>query len=147
MELRQYFFIILTALLVLCGCTTTRYVTVPEVHTDTVRITKVQRDSIFLHDSIHVVERQQGDTLLVEVERWHTRYQEVLRIDTAYIARRDSVGVPYPVVQKVPAELNWWQQARLHLANIVLYALAVLAGWWLLKKRAWWLAFFGRRSY
>lgn len=44
------------------------------------------------------------------------------------------------VVEKpVPADLSWWQQARLWLANLVLIALAVLAGVWLVRKRAWWL--------
>ena len=34
------------------GCSTTKYVTVPEVHHDTVRVTQQQRDSIYLHDLI-----------------------------------------------------------------------------------------------
>jgi hypothetical protein len=42
---------------------------------------------------------------------------------------RDSIPVPYPVevTKEVPAQLSWWQQARLHMANIVLYLLAVVA--------------------
>lgn len=44
------------------------------------------------------------------------------------------------VVEKpVPADLSWWQQARLWLANLILVALAVAAAVWLVRKRAWWL--------
>ena len=44
------------------------------------------------------------------------------------------------VVEKpVPADLSWWQQARIWLANLILVALAVAAAVWLVRKRAWWL--------
>lgn len=33
--------------------------------------------------------------------------------------------------------LTWWQQLRLHLANIVLYALIILAAIWLIRKKKW----------
>ena len=42
--------------------------------TDTDYITKQQRDSFYLHDSIHIKER--GDT--VWIERWHTRCENHL---------------------------------------------------------------------
>ena len=31
--------------------------------------------------------------------------------------------------------LTWWQQFRLHLANILLYALIILAAIWLIRKK------------
>jgi hypothetical protein len=105
-------------------------VVVTKHHTDTLKITKHQRDSIWLHDSIHVTEK--GDT--VKIEKWHTKYIEKLVRDTAYIAKIDSVPVPYPVVKEVPAELTWWQQTRLHLANIVLWAVLTVGAWWLIRK-------------
>ena len=36
----------------LSGCTTTKYVTVPEYHTDTLRLTQYERDSIYVLDSV-----------------------------------------------------------------------------------------------
>ena len=39
------------------------------------------------------------------------------------------------VEKEVPADLSWWQQARLWLANLILIALAVLAAAWLVRKR------------
>lgn len=125
---------LLTAIIlcVLLGsCTTTKVVTVERVKTDTTYIAKWQRDSIWLHDSIHVTER--GDTM--RIERWHTKYVERQVHDTTYISKTDSVPVPYPVEKRVPAELTWWQQARLHLANIVLWLLLIVGVGWLIKKK------------
>lgn len=133
--------VILAACILLVGCTTTKFVPVIETHTDTVRITKHQRDSIFLRDSIYVNQYQNGDTVFLSIEKWHTQYRDRLLHDTAYISRRDSVPVPYPVEKEVAAKLSWWQNLRLWIGNIVLIALAVLAGWWLLRKRLPWKIF------
>lgn len=92
------FVITFIALFFLTGCTTTKVVTVPEVHTDTTYITQHQRDSIWLHDSIHVTER--GDT--IRIERWHTKYISKEVHDTLYRAKTDSIPVPYEVIKEVP---------------------------------------------
>ena len=92
------FVITFIALFFLTGCTTTKVVTVPEVHTDTTYITQHQRDSIWLHDSIHVTER--GDT--IRIERWHTKYISKEVHDTLYRTKTDSIPVPYEVVKEVP---------------------------------------------
>ena len=92
------FVVTFIALFFLTGCTTTKVVTVPEVHTDTTYITQHQRDSIWLHDSIHVTER--GDT--IRIERWHTKYISKEVHDTLYRAKTDSIPVPYEVVKEVP---------------------------------------------
>ena len=118
----------------LTSCTTTREVTVERVKNDTTYITKQQRDSIWLHDSIHVTER--GDT--ISIERWHTKYIEREVHDTLYRAKIDSVPVPYEVIKEVPAELSWWKTARIYLANIILYAILIFGiiklGKWHLSK-------------
>ena len=121
-------------LLVAVSCTTTRYVPVVEHHTDTLRLSRNILDSIYVHDSIHV--REKGDTVLVE--RWHTRYREKLAHDTIYKSRVDSIPAPYPVEKKVEKELTWWQQTRLHLANVVLWLLGAAFVWWIggvIRKR------------
>jgi hypothetical protein len=129
-----WLFIILVLVGFLMSCTTTRVVTVERVKNDTTYITKQQRDSIWLHDSIHVTER--GDT--IRIERWHTKYIEREVHDTLYRAKTDSVPVPYEVIKEVPAELSWWQTARIHLANILLYAILIFGiiklGKWHLSK-------------
>lgn len=121
-------------LLVAVSCSTTRYVPVVEHHTDTLRLSRNIRDSIYVHDSIRV--REKGDTVIVE--RWHTRYREKLAHDTIYKSRVDSIPAPYPVEKKVEKELTWWQQTRLHLANVVLWLLGAAAVWWIggvIRKR------------
>ena len=109
-----------TAVLILGSCTTTRYVPVVQVRTDTVQITKHQRDSIYVQDSTHVSEKQKGDTLYVELEKWHTKYIEKATHDTVYQATHDTIPQPYPVPEYVEKKLSWWQRLRLHLGNIML---------------------------
>jgi hypothetical protein len=90
----------------LTSCTTTRVVTVEKVKTDTTYITKHQRDSIWLHDSIHVTER--GDT--IRIEKWHTKYIEREVHDTLYRAKTDSIPVPYEVIKEVPRKSTWFER-------------------------------------
>ena len=118
---RLIFALIATA--VLAGCKTKEWiVTVEKVRTDTTYITKHERDSIWLHDSIMVSEK--GDT--VRIEKWHTKYVESIRHDTIYQATHDTIPQPYPVEKKVPATLSWIQQAKQYLANLVLLLIAAV---------------------
>lgn len=114
---------VIVSVLLLTSCTTTKVVEVERVKTDTTYITKWQRDSVWLHDSIRV--REKGDS--VWVERWHTKFVEREVHDTLYQAKTDSIPVPYEVIKEVPAPLSWWQRVRLWLGNIVLLALLGVA--------------------
>ena len=119
--MKQNFCIVILVTLLLVGCKTKeRVVTVEKVRNDTTYITKHQRDSVWLHDSIHVTEK--GDT--IRIEKWHTKYIEKATHDTLYQHKTDSVPVPYPVEKLVERELTWWQQTRMHLGE----ALLALAG-------------------
>lgn len=111
--------LIACALITLCtSCTTTKYVPIEHHTIDTLRITKYQRDSIYVHDSTFVLVN--GDTVLIE--KWHTRWRDRIVHDTIYQSKTDTVPVPYPVevVKEVPAELTWWQQARIHVGGVVI---------------------------
>ena len=116
----------------LTSCTATKYVEVEKVRIDTTYITKWQRDSVWLHDSIQVTEK--GDT--VRIERWHTKYVEKQVHDTTYVATHDTIPQPYEVVKEVPAELSWWQRVRLWMGNAVLLALLGVVGYygWMLWR-------------
>lgn len=109
------------------SCTTTRYVPIIDHHTDTLVYTQHHRDSIYMHDSIHV--REKGDT--IRIERWHTRWRDRWQYDTVYISKTDSVPVPYPVevVKEVAKPLTWWQQTRMHVGGIVIFLLIIFAFW------------------
>ena len=127
--------------LVICalsGCKSVKYIKVPDIRTDTLYINKTQRDSIWLHDSVNVVEKQIGDTVYLLHDRWHTKYVESIKHDTTYVSKTDSVPVPYPVEVKVPRELSWWQRLRMHAGGVTLSLLAIWLGvqvWKIYKKK------------
>ena len=110
----------------LSSCSTTKVVEVEKVKTDTTYITKCQRDSVWLHDSIQVTEK--GDT--VRIEKWHTKYIEKQVHDTTYVATHDTIPAPYPETEYVEKELSWWQRVRLWLGNAVLLALLGVVGYY-----------------
>ena len=148
-----WLFVILLAVGWLTSCTTTKVVTVPEVHeqhhwhTDSV----IKRDSV-IHDRQTTIREldsaamaQYGIQLKQNEKAWMVSVaelrREVERLESMTADRdtvRDSIPVPYPVEKIVPAELSWWQQARIHMANILLYGLVIvgiiLLGKWHLKK-------------
>ena len=118
--------IVLLALCALLGsCTTTKVVTVDRVHNDTTYITKLQYDSIHVHDSIMVSEK--GDT--VRIEKWHTKFIESIRHDTVYQSRTDSVPTPYPVIHEVEKNLTTLQQGLMATGGISIMAVVILIGW------------------
>lgn len=115
--MKQNFCLVILVAVLMAGCKTKeRVVTVEKVRNDTTYITKHQRDSVWLHDSIHVTEK--GDT--IRIEKWHTKYIEKATHDTLYQHKTDSVPVPYPVEKLVERELTWWQQTRIHLGEALL---------------------------
>lgn len=126
------------AALLICAlfgsCTTTKYVTVPEYHTDTVRIVQHQRDSIYLSDSIYVSDFVRDDTVYKTIERWRTKYIERMSHDTLYQSKRDSIPYPVEVTKEVPAKLTPWQQFRISLANILLYLILIVGIIYIGKK-------------
>lgn len=119
-------FVIVLLCFVFGGCKSVKYVPVVTVHTDTCFITKQQRDSIHILDSIFVSEKQNGDTIFVNVTKWLTKYIERTSHDTTYISKRDTIPAPYPVEVKVEKELSKWQRFRMTIGGI---ALAMFAYW------------------
>lgn len=69
---------------IVAGCAT-RYVPVHHYH-EVERI-KVERDSIYNSDTVRIAER--GDTVLLEVTKWRTRYKTatdtLIRVDTVQL--------------------------------------------------------------
>lgn len=124
---------LVTALMVLCSsCKSSATAVVERVRTDTLLITKHQRDSIYLHDSISVVEKQKGDTVFLQLERWHTKYIERIAHDTLYQSKTDSIPVPYPVVQEVN-HLYGWQKSLIWVGACALLAILLFAGFRIYK--------------
>ena len=112
-------------LFLLTSCKQIEYIPVIEHKTDTTYITKVQKDSVWLHDSVFVSVK--GDTTWIE--KFHTKYITKEVHDTLYKARVDSIPVPYEVVKEVAKEFSWWQKLRLWLGNIMLIGILGLVGY------------------
>lgn len=120
-------------ILILIGCalgmwllpscsTKERIVVVTEQHHDTTYITKTKRDSIWQHDSILVKEK--GDTVIIH--EWHTKWRDILQIDTFYYTSYDTVPKPYPVEVKVAKPLTWWQRTQMYAGDALFLILAGL---------------------
>lgn len=92
-----------------------RIVEMPVVHHDTTYITKEKRDSIWQHDSVYIHEK--GDTVLVE--KWHTKYRDILQIDTFKEFVHDTIGRPYPYEVEVPSKLTWWQRTQMYAGDVL----------------------------
>lgn len=136
MKRMMMFWALLVALsLILTGCKTRQVVVATAHSTDTVVITKHQRDSIYMKDSTHVSEQQHGDTLLLRVTEWHTKFVDRAVHDTIRVATHDTIPQPVEVLREVPRQLSWWQRTRLTIANLILTALALFLGWRFVRFR------------
>ncbi len=122
----------LLSVVLLFGCTTTRYVPVPSVSVDSVYVDRWLRDSVYLRDSVFVNQWVKGDTVFVDKVITKYKYKDRWRYDTVAVVRTDSVQVPYPVEK----DLGWWEKARLYSFPVLVAMVAVLAFIvvWLVKK-------------
>ena len=127
---KNTFLIMAVLLIAFSGCTTTRYVPVEHHTTDTVYQSKLQRDSIWLHDSIHVSEK--GDT--IRIERWRTKYMEREVHDTLYQSKCDSIPVPYEVIKEVPRKLSATQTAMMLIGLLTVIGIVLYIVFWIKKK-------------
>ena len=142
----------LLAVWLLGSCTTTEYVTVPEKHTEHHWHTDsvIRRDSVY-HDKQTTVMQLDSAAMarygiqLKSAERaWLVQSNELLARLTALEhmtasrdTTRDSIPIPYPVEVKVPADLTWWQQLRLHVGDIALAVLGILTLLAIARWRKW----------
>ena len=128
------FWLVLVILMPCFASCKTRTIVVETVRTDTTYIAKHMRDSIYVHDSTYIHDK--GDTVLIE--KWHAKWRDRAVHDTTYIAKTDSVPVPYPVEVKVPRELFWWQKALQRIGGI---ALGLMLMWIIWKAWKLWKFF------
>lgn len=134
-------------MLLLCalfgGCTTTKYVTVPEVHehrhrsTDTIRQTDsiIDRQTTTIREVDSATMAQYGIQLkdmqrawLIETDRLQRELSALRQTHADTIHERDSIPYKVEVEKKVPAELTWWQQTRMHVGGIVILLLVFFVG-------------------
>ena len=115
----HYWWVALLAVVLLCltGCRTT-YVPVETVKTETQYIDRLQRDSIFVKDSVFLKEK--NDT--VYLTKWRVEYREALRVDTFNIVKVDSINT----IVEVEMKLTSWQQTKMNIGTGVMWAVPIL---------------------
>lgn len=106
--------------LVLGGCKT-KYVSVPEIHTEYItRVdTTVRKDSVYLRDSVYV--ERKGDTMYINKTVYRDRFHHIYKVKTDTIVKRDSVNVAYPVEKEMS------RSERLFVAMGKFFAALVIA--------------------
>lgn len=85
---------------IVAGCAP-RYV--PVHHYTEVERIKVERDSIYNSDTVRIAER--GDTVLVEVVKWRTRYKTA----TDTLIRVDTVQLPPQLLAQPEKKRKPWE--------------------------------------
>lgn len=137
---------------IICSCRT-QYVPVETIRTeykdriirDSSRSKEVMnsRDSIRYRDSIVQVLDADGNVLRTEVYKWRDRFREnsyllkqlQSKYDSLYIAKQDSVQVPYPVEK----QLSKWQQLKIELGGwafgLIISLTVVIIGRFIYSKR------------
>lgn len=119
---------ILLLMLILCGCRT-EYVPLETVKYDSLMITKLMRDSVYVRDSIYL--REKGDTVYKYKDRYVYVYKNL--VDTFYMEKIREKEVPVPVERK----LTWWERVKLDYTEWVFGMIVAVALVYALRK---WLA-------
>ena len=103
------------------GSCKTKYVSVPEIHTEYItRVdTTVIMDSVYQRDSVYV--ERKGYTLYVNKTLYRDRYHNIYKVKKDTIVKRDSVNVAYP------AEKEMSRSERLFVAMGKFFAALVIA--------------------
>ena len=128
----------------LMGCTTEKYVTVPEVHehwhhsTDTIHQTDsiIDRQTTTIREVDSATMAQYGIQMsalqtawLIQTDRLQRELSALRATHTDTIHERDSIPYPVEVTKEVPAKFSWWQQTRMHVGGIVIFLLIIFAVW------------------
>lgn len=117
-----FYILVLAILSFLPSCTTTKYVPVETIRTDTLNHYIHRIDSITQRDSIVEKIYMRGDTVVNEVERYKLveRVKEVA--DTITEVKTEIKEIPV----EVEKELTAWQKFKINFSEIV-FGIAVLA--------------------
>ena len=103
------------------GSCKTKYVSVPEIHTEYITMvdTTVIMDSVYQRDSVYV--ERKGDTLYVNKTLYMDRYHNIYKVKKDTVVKRDSVNVAYPVEKEMS------RSERLFVAMGKFFAALVIA--------------------
>ena len=133
MRLIHLFIAIILLASAICSCRSVEYVPVETVRSDTLYVNRLQRDSVYVADSVFV--REKGDTVQIVRTRYIDRFRG--RTDTLRMVSNDTIRVPYPVEK----ELTRWQRVKLDVGGIAIGVVAAV----LLAIVVWLVLRFRRR--
>lgn len=107
----------------LSGCKT-KYISVPEYHTEYINRTDTftKLDSVYIKDSVFVYNT--GDTIFVNKIAYRDRYHNIYKVKSDTILKTDSIRVPYPVEK----ELTKNEQRLISLGRLFVSFLFVIVG-------------------
>lgn len=140
----------LLLLIAMGSCTTTKYVTVPEVHehwhhsTDTIHQTDsvIDRQTTTIREVDSATMAKYGIQMkdmqrawLIQTDRLQRELSELRQSHTDTIHERDSIPYPVEVVKEVPAQPSWWQRFLIYVGGVTSSLLLIVAVWWFVKKR------------
>lgn len=107
--------LVLVVCVVMVGCRTLPEPLPLRVERDSIYLSRVERDSVFVRDSVTI--REKGDT--VYRDRWRVEYRERVLRDTAYIERNDTI------TNEVEKALTWWERTRMAAGDVALGVLLI----------------------
>ena len=108
------------------GSCKTKYVSVPEIHTEHItRVdTTVIMDSVYQRDSVYV--ERKGDTLYVNKTLYRDRYHNIYKVKKDTIVKRDSVNVAYHVDKEMSRSERLFVAMGKFFAALVIVLLFVI---------------------
>lgn len=130
--IRRYFDVILSvallmaALWLVCSCSGVRYVPVENTNSDSVYIYQLERDSIFVKDSVFV--QTVADTVYHTRVQW--RFRDRVVRDTVRVVKSDTTTV----VQKVEKELTSWEKTKMSVGGYAIVCGAILVAIWFARR-------------
>lgn len=97
-------------------------------HRDTLHLTQIRHDSVFIRDSVRLMERMVGDTLHIETHHWHISERVRVVRDTVYRTVRDTVHVATQSSTRVVGSSSSvpWLRLLLLAAAVALNAYLIL---------------------
>lgn len=130
--MKSFYISMLVFIIFMLASCRTEYIPVESVKYDSIYFAKLQKDSIYIQDSIYIKEK--GDTVFVDKFKYIYKYVNIQ--DTCFIEKTDSILIPYPIERK----LTWWERKTQNLGDwivelIIIFILYRLLGWLIKKTR------------
>ena len=130
--MKSFYISMLMFIIFMMASCRTEYIPIESVRYDSIYFAKMQKDSIYIQDSIYIKEK--GDTVFVDKFKYIYKYINIQ--DTCFIEKTDSILIPYPIERK----LTWWERKTKNLGDwivelIIIFILYRLLGWLIKKTR------------